>query len=62
MKNVKDYGVQEMTTIEMRKTDGGWPKFVLGLLLLDLAKEIIMDGGTKCWEDFKEGFNEGMGE
>jgi hypothetical protein len=33
MKNLQNYGVQEMNANETRNTDGGWESF--GILLLD---------------------------
>lgn len=52
MKNVKDYGVQEMSTNEMKKIDGGLPflALVAAGIIIGAAIEIIQD-----WDNFVGG-------
>lgn len=59
MKNVKDYGVQEMDTNEMKKIDGGsfWAVFG-GIVFAGLVYEVLTEGSAQCWADFKAGYNE----
>jgi lactobin A/cerein 7B family class IIb bacteriocin len=50
MKNLENYGVQEMNATELSGTDGGfWPAIVVGLVI-GAAIEIMGD-----WEHFKQG-------
>ncbi len=54
MKNLENYGVQEMDTREIRETDGGNP---LVWLLGSLAYDLITD-----WKGISNAFMEGVGE
>ncbi len=57
MKNLENYGVQEMNAMEIRNTDGGvlgWDDFIVGTALL-VVGAIITD-----WDDFKAGISGGI--
>ena len=58
--------VQEMSLQEQKKENGGNGVVVVGIavakflgaaLLGGLAYEALTEGGEKCWEDFKKGYN-----
>ncbi len=54
MKNLENYGVQEMNASEIKEIDGGvfgWDDILIGIAIAAGAS-IIND-----WDDFKDGFS-----
>ncbi len=51
-------GVTELSKEEMQQTNGGWTRIFYTYIIM-LAKEAVTEGLEKCFEDFKEGFEEG---
>ena len=59
MKNLENFGVQEMNDTELSKTNGGGLLGLLGKLVVGaLVSELIFDGIAQCRQDFLDGFNE----
>lgn len=56
--NLTELGVIELGKEEMRQTNGGWIRIFYSYLVL-LAKEAVTEGIEQCFEDFKEGFDDG---
>ena len=59
MKNtlsLENYGVVEMTTREMKTTNGGSPHWFWPIAVGALVYEIVND-----WEHFKDGLMDGIG-
>jgi len=52
MKNLNEFGVQEMNSSELKNTDGGIWQWILGCL----AYELLSDGPGQCGSDFASGF------
>lgn len=51
-------GVKELDQEEMQQIQGGWTRIFYAYLIM-LAKEAVTEGLEKCFEDFKEGYEEG---
>ncbi|HNX65904.1 MAG TPA: hypothetical protein PKH02_03425 [Bacteroidales bacterium] len=56
--NLTMLGVTELSKEEMQQTNGGWTRIFYTYIIM-LAKEAVTEGLEKCFEDFKEGFEEG---
>ncbi len=50
-------GVTELSKEESQQTNGGWIRLFYTYIIM-LAKEAVTEGIDKCYEDFKEGFEE----
>ncbi|WP_343328493.1 hypothetical protein [Polaribacter staleyi] len=57
MKNLQNYGVQELNTHEITSTNGGLPPWVKKLGWLGLAAEVIDN-----WSSIKSGIVDGWNE
>jgi len=55
--DLNSYGVQEMSVQEMVNVDGGCYQFFWGVIAGSLAGELLFEGVSQCWKDFKSGFN-----
>jgi lactobin A/cerein 7B family class IIb bacteriocin len=51
MKNLENYGVQELDAREMKEISGGWFRIIVGVVIA-AVNEIVGD-----WENFKAGLN-----
>ncbi len=56
--NLTLLGVTELGKEEMQQTNGGWIR-IFYVYVVTLAKEAVTEGLEKCFEDLKEGFEEG---
>jgi len=49
--------MKELEKSELQDVKGGFLPFLGGIILGGLVSELLFEGPSKCWADFKRGFN-----